>query len=204
MCPDFDFFLKRLDVFTHTLDSKFRYMINITLPKWFHSSPGWDSGRGGLCSHQGGHVLKLLRHHGSGRQLHQPLRDSWLPLLQWQGGCKEDCQQCGEVEGLPHRRPCGHQQPASLPQRPPDPNQTVEWSSYFSQDYIKLISVRKLIQVIHSIPWVRCASGNVFYIFRKESRYMGTKVPKWGPMWEHWMTRERQKGGRIREIHFSY
>ena len=33
MCPDFDFFLKRLDVFMHTLDSKFRYMINITLPK---------------------------------------------------------------------------------------------------------------------------------------------------------------------------
>ena len=29
----------------HTLDSKFRYMINITLPKWFHSSPGWDSER---------------------------------------------------------------------------------------------------------------------------------------------------------------
>ena len=27
---------------------------------------------------------------------------------------------------------------------------------------IKLISVRKLIQVIDSIPWVRCASGNVF------------------------------------------
>ena len=39
-------FLKRLDVFMHTLDSKFRYMINITLPKWFHSSPGWDSERG--------------------------------------------------------------------------------------------------------------------------------------------------------------
>ena len=50
----------------HTLDSKFRYMINITLPKWFHSSPGWDSERGGLCFHQGGHVLHLLqpRHHG--------------------------------------------------------------------------------------------------------------------------------------------
>ena len=28
MCPDFDFFLKRLDVFMHTLDSKFRYIIN--------------------------------------------------------------------------------------------------------------------------------------------------------------------------------
>ena len=29
MCPDFDFFLKRLDVFMHTLDTEFRYMINI-------------------------------------------------------------------------------------------------------------------------------------------------------------------------------
>ena len=41
--------------------------------------------------------------------------------------------------------------------------QSLEWSSYFSQDYIKLISVRKPIQVIDSIPWVRCASGNVWY-----------------------------------------
>ena len=32
------------------------------------------------------------RHHGSGRQLHQSLQDSWLPLLQWQEGW----QQCGE------------------------------------------------------------------------------------------------------------
>ena len=32
MCPDFDFFLKRLDVFMHTLDTEFRYMINISLP----------------------------------------------------------------------------------------------------------------------------------------------------------------------------
>ena len=30
MCPDFDFFLKRLDVFMHTHDSKFRYMIIIS------------------------------------------------------------------------------------------------------------------------------------------------------------------------------
>ena len=28
--------------------------------------------------------------------------------------------------------------------------------------YIELISARKLIQAIDSIPWVRCASGNVF------------------------------------------
>jgi hypothetical protein len=31
MCPDFDFFLKRLDVFMHTLDSNFRYMITIII-----------------------------------------------------------------------------------------------------------------------------------------------------------------------------
>ena len=31
MCPDFDFFLKRLDVFMQTLDSKFRYMITIII-----------------------------------------------------------------------------------------------------------------------------------------------------------------------------
>ena len=122
-----DFFFKRLDLFmhsVHTHDSKFRYMINITLPKLLNSSPGWDSERGSLCSHQGGHSLKLLqlRHHGSGRQLHQPLQDSWLPVLRWQGWCKEDWQQCGEGEGLPRRRPCGHQQPAALPQRPLDPN----------------------------------------------------------------------------------
>ena len=75
MFPDSGFFLKRLDVFKfmHTHDSKVRYIISITLTKWLHSSPGWDSVRGGLCSHQGGHALKLLppRHHGSGRQLHQ-------------------------------------------------------------------------------------------------------------------------------------
>ena len=29
-------------------------------------------------------------------------------------------------------------------------------------NYMKLISVRKIIQVIDSIPWVRCASGNVW------------------------------------------
>ena len=88
------------------------------LPKWLRSSPGWDSERGGLCSHQGGYALKLLqtRHHGSGRQLLQPQQDSWLPLLRWQGGCKEDWKQFGEGEGLPHPRPWRRQQPAPLPQ----------------------------------------------------------------------------------------
>ena len=32
----------------------------------------------------------------------------------------------------------------------------------FSQYDFKLISVRNMIQAIDSIPWVRCASGNVF------------------------------------------
>ena len=69
----------------------------------------------------------------SGRQLHQPLQDSRLPFLRWQGGCKEDRQQCGEGEGLPHRRPCGHQQPASLPQRPPDPNRVAVSDDQFGK-----------------------------------------------------------------------
>ena len=33
MCPDFAFFMKRLEAFMHTHDPKFRYMITITLPK---------------------------------------------------------------------------------------------------------------------------------------------------------------------------
>ena len=56
--------LKRLDQFMHTLDSKFRYMTTITPPKLPPSScitPVRDSERGGLCSHQGGHVLHLLQ-----------------------------------------------------------------------------------------------------------------------------------------------
>ena len=60
MFPDSGFFLKRSDVFMHTHDSKVRYIINVTLPKWLHSSPGWYSERGGLCSHQEGHVFSHL------------------------------------------------------------------------------------------------------------------------------------------------
>ena len=37
--------------------------------------------------------------------------------------------------------------------------------TFFSLNYFKSISVRNMIQVIDSIPWVRCASGNVFLIF---------------------------------------
>ena len=41
------------------------------------------------------------------------------------------------------------------------------WMIFFSWNYFKLISVRKIIQVIGSIPWVRCASGNIFYIMQE-------------------------------------
>ena len=34
---------------------------------------------------------------------------------------------------------------------------------FLSQNDFKLISVRNMIQVTDSIPWVRCASGNVLY-----------------------------------------
>ena len=37
------------------------------------------------------------------------------------------------------------------------------WINFFIWNTFKLISVRKIIQVINSIPWVRCASGNVLY-----------------------------------------
>ena len=36
---------------------------------------------------------------------------------------------------------------------------------FVSQNNFKLFSVRNMIQVIDSIPWVRCASGNVFQLF---------------------------------------
>ena len=36
---------------------------------------------------------------------------------------------------------------------------------FFSQNGFKLILVRNMIQVVDSIPWVRCASGNVFFNF---------------------------------------
>ena len=38
----------------------------------------------------------------------------------------------------------------------------VTWMIYFSWNNFKLISVSNMIQVIDSIPWVRCASGNVY------------------------------------------
>ena len=44
-----------------------------------------------------------------------------VPPGGWQGGCKEDWQQCGVGEGLPHLRPCEHQLSGLLPQIPPDP-----------------------------------------------------------------------------------
>ena len=55
----------------HTFDSKFRYMITIIIVAQNDPIHQQDA----LCSHQGGHVLNLQypRHHGSGRQLQQPL-----------------------------------------------------------------------------------------------------------------------------------
>ena len=41
--------------------------------------------------------------------------------------------------------------------------ESVTWMIFFSQNNFKLISVRNMIQVIDSMPWVRCASGNVFF-----------------------------------------
>ena len=39
--------------------------------------------------------------------------------------------------------------------------ESITWVIFFSQNSFKLNSVREMIQVIDSIPWVRCASGNV-------------------------------------------
>ena len=41
-------------------------------------------------------------------------------------------------------------------------NNVVKVKGCLIQDYFKLLSVRKLIQVRDAIPWVRCASGNIF------------------------------------------
>ena len=40
--------------------------------------------------------------------------------------------------------------------------ESITWMIFFSQNNFKLTSVRNMIKVIDSIPWVRCASGNVF------------------------------------------
>ena len=52
---------------------------------------------------------------------------------------------------------------------------------FFSQNNFKLISVRNMIQVIDSIPWVRCASGNVFVIFMVK---LNKKLKKSWKKWE--------------------
>ena len=103
MFPDSGFFLKRSDVFMHTHDSKVRYIINVTLPKWLHSSPGWYSERGGLCSHQEGA---------------SPTSPSWF----WTSTSSIPTRQLASPssmtrrlttvwwrEVLHHLRPCGHQ-----------------------------------------------------------------------------------------------
>ena len=53
-CPAFDLFLKRLDVFMHTLYSKFRYMITISslYPKMTSFITRLGFREGALCSHQ--------------------------------------------------------------------------------------------------------------------------------------------------------
>ena len=42
--------------------------------------------------------------------------------------------------------------------------ESVTWQISFGSTNFKFISVGEIIQVIDLIPWVRCASGNVFFI----------------------------------------
>ena len=41
--------------------------------------------------------------------------------------------------------------------------ESITWMVFFKQNHLKSTKVRNMIQVIDSIPWVRCASGNVFF-----------------------------------------
>ena len=50
--------------------------------------------------------------------------------------------------------------------------ESVTWMIFFSQNNFKLISVRNMIQVIDSIPWVRCASGNVSTFSQKKIYFL--------------------------------
>ena len=50
--------------------------------------------------------------------------------------------------------------------------ESVTWMIFFGQNNFKLISVRNMIQVIDSIPWIRCASGNVFFQFFSSSIFL--------------------------------
>ena len=55
----------------------------------------------------------------------------------------------------------------------------------FREDDIKLISVMKMIWVINSIPWVRCASGNVLYIFPERSFQLWWITRPCTTVWEY-------------------
>ena len=62
----------------------------------------------------------------------------------------------------------------TLPEAQPTQGiESVTWVIFFSQNSFKLISVRKMIQVIDSIPWVRCASGNVLVLLRNFGELLG-------------------------------
>ena len=50
------------------------------------------------------------------------------------------------------------------------------WMNFFSWNYFNSILVINMIQVIDSMPWVRCASGNVFFIFF--SIFLSTFFPR--------------------------
>ena len=39
-----------------------------------------------------------------------------------------------------------------------------KWRHLVSNINLKLYQLKKIIQVLNSIPWVRCASGNVYFI----------------------------------------
>ena len=53
------------------------------------------------------------------------------------------------------------------------------WMIFLSWYNFKLILIRKMIHVIDSIPWVRCASGNVYHLFRNLVNFL-SPVYEWG------------------------
>ena len=67
LCPDFDFFLKRLDVFVQAHPW---LQVQVHDHHHHHHLTEWplyhQAERGGLCSHQGGHVLNLPQPNASG------------------------------------------------------------------------------------------------------------------------------------------
>ena len=43
--------------------------------------------------------------------------------------------------------------------------ESITWIIFLTEINLKLLKLKKIIQVLNSIPWVRCASGNVFQLF---------------------------------------